>query len=201
MYLSFLVYVLVCAGAQAVVHLGMHGTVEWLPGQPLGNDRRSWSDELVGLPNVYVYAANNPSESILAKRRGYGTIISYNVPPYGRAGLYLELANLKELVDEYRTESTREGVNEDLCQTIYDLAQRSGMTNDVPLLLDPNDKESALEGPDLPKSVFEEEGHFCVVGASSFGLPQHSARSLVLFGFKVRGALSFGAHGREPIAY
>jgi len=141
--------VLVCAG-----------TVEWLPGQPLGNDRRSWSDELVGLPNIYVYSANNPSESILAKRRGYGTIVSYNVPPYGRAGLYLELANLKELVDEYRTDTTREGVNKDLCQTIYDLAQRSGMTNDVPLLLDPNDKESALEGPDLPKSVFEEEGLF-----------------------------------------
>jgi magnesium chelatase subunit H len=39
------------------------------------------------MPNVYVYAANNPSESIVAKRRGYGTIVSHNVPPYGRAGL------------------------------------------------------------------------------------------------------------------
>ena len=53
-------------GSQAVIHFGMHGTVEWLPGQPLGNDRKSWSDELLGpLPNLYVYAANNPSESIL----------------------------------------------------------------------------------------------------------------------------------------
>lgn len=40
------------------------------------------------LPNVYVYAANNPSESIVAKRRGYGTIVSHNVPPYGRAGAW-----------------------------------------------------------------------------------------------------------------
>lgn len=46
----------------------------------------------------YLYAANNPSESIVAKRRGYGTIVSYNVPPYGRAGLYKELASLRELV-------------------------------------------------------------------------------------------------------
>jgi hypothetical protein len=47
----------------------------------------SWSDVLLGpLPNVYLYAANNPSESIVAKRRGYGTIVSHNVPPYGRAG-------------------------------------------------------------------------------------------------------------------
>ena len=50
-----------------------------------GNSGFSWSDVLLGdLPNVYVYAANNPSESIIAKRRGYGTIISHNVPPYGR---------------------------------------------------------------------------------------------------------------------
>lgn len=59
--------------------------VEWLPGAPLGNSGLSWSDVLLGdLPNVYVYAANNPSESIIAKRRGYGTIVSHNVPPYGR---------------------------------------------------------------------------------------------------------------------
>lgn len=51
-----------------------------------GNTGLSWSDVLLGhLPNVYVYAANNPSESILAKRRGYATIVSHNVPPYGRS--------------------------------------------------------------------------------------------------------------------
>ena len=51
----------------------------------IGNSGLSWSDVLLGnMPNVYVYAANNPSESILAKRRGYGTIISHNVPPYAR---------------------------------------------------------------------------------------------------------------------
>ena len=50
-----------------------------------GNTGLSWADVLLGeLPNVYVYAANNPSESIIAKRRGYATIVSHNVPPYGR---------------------------------------------------------------------------------------------------------------------
>lgn len=48
------------------------GTVEWLPGSPLGNSGYSWSDVLLAdMPNVYIYAANNPSESIVAKRRGY----------------------------------------------------------------------------------------------------------------------------------
>ncbi|MBD2019718.1 cobaltochelatase subunit CobN, partial [Leptolyngbya sp. FACHB-36] len=50
--------------AHAIVHFGMHGTVEWLPGSPLGNTGYSWSDTLLGsLPNLYIYAANNPSES------------------------------------------------------------------------------------------------------------------------------------------
>jgi len=90
-------------GADVVLHFGMHGTVEWLPGAPLGNTGFSWSDVLLGeLPNVYVYACNNPSESIVAKRRGYGTIVSHNVPPYGRAGLYKQLAQLKDLISEYR---------------------------------------------------------------------------------------------------
>ncbi len=89
--------------ADAIVHFGMHGTVEWLPGSPLGNTGYSWSDILLGnLPNLYIYAANNPSESILAKRRGYGVLISHNVPPYSRAGLYKELVNIRDLIAEYR---------------------------------------------------------------------------------------------------
>lgn len=47
---------------------------------------------------MYIYACNNPSESIIAKRRGYGTIVSHNVPPYGRAGLYKQLAELRALL-------------------------------------------------------------------------------------------------------
>jgi len=136
-------------GAQAVMHLGMHGTVEWLPGQPLGNDRESWSDELLGgIPNIYVYAANNPSESILAKRRGYGTLVSYNVPPYGRAGLYLELANLKDLISEYRI-----GAAEDLQQPIWSTCQRCGIETEVPLMLNEEDNESRVTEPELPESM------------------------------------------------
>ena len=113
----------------------MHGTVEWLPGQPLGNDHQSWADLLMGgLPNIYVYAANNPSESILAKRRGYGTLVSYNVPPYGRAGLYLELANLKDLVNEYRTgEVASSSSRSDLREAILASCERTGITSDVAL--------------------------------------------------------------------
>lgn len=94
------------------------------------------------------------SESILAKRRGYGTLVSYNVPPYGRAGLYLELANLKELVEEYRADQGKEKSDVGLCQTIYDSAQRSGMVNDVPLFANPDDKTTVFSGTDLPTDIF-----------------------------------------------
>lgn len=87
------------------------------------------------MPNIYIYAANNPSESILAKRRGYGTLVSYNVPPYGRAGLYMELANLKELVGDYRSIEDRSGGGEkEMADTILSSAQRCGMLNDVPFI-------------------------------------------------------------------
>ncbi|MEG4516662.1 MULTISPECIES: magnesium chelatase subunit H [unclassified Microcoleus] len=108
--------------ADAVVHFGMHGTVEWLPGSPLGNTGYSWSDILLGsLPNLYIYAANNPSESMLAKRRGYGVLISHNVPPYGRAGLYKELMALRDLIAEYREDTAKNYVlKEAICKKILD---------------------------------------------------------------------------------
>eukprot|EP00850_Spirogloea_muscicola_P001632 SM000006S19397 [mRNA] locus=s6:517747:530754:+ [translate_table: standard] len=116
--------------ADALIHFGMHGTVEWLPGSPLGNTGYSWSDVLMGnIPNLYVYAANNPSESIVAKRRGYGTIISYNVPPYGRAGLYKELASLRELISESREDPTK---NEALKPVIISTLLSSGLQSDCP---------------------------------------------------------------------
>ncbi len=116
--------------AHAVVHFGMHGTVEWLPGSPLGNTGYSWSDILLGdLPNIYVYAANNPSESMLAKRRGYGVLISHNVPPYGRAGLYKELVALRDLISEYREDPKKNyALKEAICKKIVD----SGVNVDCP---------------------------------------------------------------------
>jgi magnesium chelatase subunit H len=116
--------------ADAVIHFGMHGTVEWLPGSPLGNTGYSWSDILLGnLPNLYLYAANNPSESILAKRRGYGVLVSHNVPPYGRADLYKELAALKDLIAEYREDPAKNDVlREGICKKIVD----AGIDADCP---------------------------------------------------------------------
>ncbi len=116
--------------ADAMIHFGMHGTVEWLPGSPLGNTGYSWPDVLLGeIPHIYIYAANNPSESMLAKRRGYGVLVSHNVPPYGRAELYKELAALRELIQEYREDPEKNyALKEAICKKIVD----SGVDADCP---------------------------------------------------------------------
>ncbi|CAB1111031.1 unnamed protein product [Ectocarpus sp. CCAP 1310/34] len=138
-------------GAQAVVHLGMHGTVEWLPGSPLGNTRGTWPDALLGdMPNAYVYAANNPSESILAKRRGYGTIISHNVPPYSRAGLYKQLATLKDLLREFREDPVK---NASLRPVIAATMQQAGLYEDLPF---PGNGGEGGEGGVLTAEAAEE---------------------------------------------
>jgi len=89
--------------ADALVHMGMHGTAEWMPGLQLGLTEECWPDTLLGeIPSLYVYPLNNPSEANMAKRRGYSVIVSHAIPPYSRAGLYKEFLALKELLNDWR---------------------------------------------------------------------------------------------------
>ncbi|TKD50937.1 magnesium chelatase subunit H [Sphingomonas baiyangensis] len=91
-------------GAHAVLHFGTHGALEFMPGKQTGMSARCWPDRLIGdLPNLYLYAANNPSEGLLAKRRSGATLVSYLTPPLARAGLYKGLADLKLLIERWRT--------------------------------------------------------------------------------------------------
>ncbi len=95
-------------GADAVIHVGMHGTAEWMPGLQLGLSHDCWPDMLLGeVPHFYLYPINNPAEANIAKRRGFATIVGHAIPPYGRAGLYKELQALKDLLEEYRSRRSR----------------------------------------------------------------------------------------------
>jgi magnesium chelatase subunit H len=99
-------------GANAVLHFGTHGALEFMPGKQVGLTGDCWPDRLIGdMPNFYLYAANNPSEGALAKRRSGATLISYLTPPITRAGLYKGLSALKASLDRWRA-SAPEAVNE-----------------------------------------------------------------------------------------
>ena len=92
-------------GADAVLHFGTHGALEFMPGKQAGLSAACWPDRLIGdLPNLYLYASNNPSEGALAKRRTGATLISYLTPPVAAAGLYRGLLDLKASLDRWRAQ-------------------------------------------------------------------------------------------------
>ena len=90
--------------ADAVLHFGTHGALEFMPGKQTGLSGECWPDRLIDdLPNFYLYASNNPSEGMLAKRRAGAALISYLTPPVTKAGLYKGLADLKSSLDRWRS--------------------------------------------------------------------------------------------------
>jgi magnesium chelatase subunit H len=90
-------------GANAVLHFGTHGALEFMPGKQVGLTADCWPDRLIGdLPNFYLYAANNPSEGALAKRRSGATLVTYLTPPIAQAGLYKGLLDLKGSIQRWR---------------------------------------------------------------------------------------------------
>ena len=89
-------------GADAIVHLGKHGTLEWLPGKMLALSAACAPDAALGdVPLVYPFVVNDPGEGVQAKRRAHAAIVDHLVPPMMRADTYDELAELEALLDEY----------------------------------------------------------------------------------------------------
>ena len=89
--------------ADVVLHFGMHGALEFMPGKQTGLGAESWPDRLIGdLPNVYLYASNNPSEATLAKRRSGAVTVSHLTPPLAASGLYRGLLELKDSLTRWR---------------------------------------------------------------------------------------------------
>ena len=137
--------------ADAVVHLGTHGSLEWLPGKTVGLNGESAPDQLVGdLPNIYPYIVNNPGEGTQAKRRSYAAIVDYLTPVMANAGTYDGLADLEALANEYREagmEDARADDGQQLEELIrsrvddLDLAVELGMAGTI-------DEQLAVRGPD-----------------------------------------------------
>jgi magnesium chelatase subunit H len=127
-------------GANAVLHFGTHGALEFMPGKQTGLSASCWPDRLItDVPNFYYYASNNPSEGMLAKRRSFATLISHLTPAITQAGLYRGLADLKASLDRWRalppeaTHAEREG----LATLIQSQAAMVDLTQAEPAWADP----------------------------------------------------------------
>ena len=109
-YLAFYYWLREVFKADAVIHFGTHGNLEWLPGKAVGLDEESYPDIAFGaMPNIYPYLMTISGEGIIAKRRSAACLIGYLPAPVAEAGAFDEIAELEKLADEYSHFQNKEG--------------------------------------------------------------------------------------------
>jgi cobaltochelatase CobN len=120
-------------GADAVVHLGKHGTLEWLPGKGLGSSAECAPDAVLGdLPLVYPFIVNDPGEGTQAKRRAHAVVVDHLIPPMARADTYGDMARLEQLLDEYATLAALDPAKIPTVRAqIWDLVQSAQLHHDL----------------------------------------------------------------------
>ncbi|SOB90846.1 cobaltochelatase CobN subunit [Rhodobacter sp. JA431] len=156
--------------ADTLLHFGMHGALEFMPGKQAGMCEECWPDRMIGnLPNVYLYAANNPSEATLAKRRSNAVIVSHLTPPLAQSGLYKGLSELKESLGRLRALPPESPEAEDLAELVREQAKGVDM--------DASDLSTLWE------KLLETEGALITEGLHVLGKPmtaEHRAEMLDL---------------------
>jgi len=165
--------------ADAVLHFGTHGSLEFMPGKQVGMSGECYPDRLAGtIPNLYYYAANNPSEATIAKRRSYAATISYLTPPAENAGLYKGLKELSELVSSYQGLRENEARGPSIVNSIIAAAYSCNLDKDVKNLPDVefDSKDVDLERRDtivgmVYQRLMEIESRLLPMGLHTVGVP------------------------------
>jgi magnesium chelatase subunit H len=168
--------------ADAVLHFGTHGSLEFMPGKQMGMSGDCYPDNLIGnIPNLYYYAANNPSEATIAKRRSYAETISYLTPPAENAGLYKGLKELSELIGSYQTlKDSGRGVQ--IVDTIVDKARLCNLDKDIELS-ETNAQEMSAEERDnvvgmVYRKLMEIESRLLPCGLHVIGKPPSAEEAI-----------------------
>ncbi|WP_067431602.1 cobaltochelatase subunit CobN [Nocardioides jensenii] len=129
--------------AHAVVHLGKHGSMEWLPGKNAALAATCATDAVIGnLPLIYPFLINDPGEGAQAKRRAHATIVDHLIPPMARAESYGDIAKLEQLLDEYANIAAMDPPKLPMIRAqIWTLMQSAQMHKDLGLESQPGDEE------------------------------------------------------------
>lgn len=145
-YLAFHIWLREAFGAQAVIHNGKHGNLEWLPGKALALSPACYPEAALGpLPNIYPFIVNDPGEGSQAKRRTSAVIVDHLTPPLTRAESYGPLKHLEALVDEYYLASGLDARRMTrLRNDILEVAESAGLDLDAGLA-DCDDEDEALQ--------------------------------------------------------
>ncbi len=128
-------------GAHAMVHLGKHGNLEWLPGKTLGMSASCGTDAALGdLPLIYPFLVNDPGEGTQAKRRAHATLVDHLIPPMARAETYGDIARLEQLLDEHANVSALDPAKlPAIRQQIWTLMRAAKMDHDLGLAERPDE--------------------------------------------------------------
>ncbi|WP_306205058.1 cobaltochelatase subunit CobN [Actinoplanes sp. RD1] len=130
-------------GAHAVVHVGKHGNLEWLPGKNVGMSASDGTDAALGdLPLIYPFLVNDPGEGTQAKRRAHATLVDHLIPPMARAESYGDIARLEQLLDEHANIAALDPAKLPAIRAqIWTLIQAAKMDHDLGLASRPGDEE------------------------------------------------------------
>ncbi|GAA1390874.1 cobaltochelatase subunit CobN [Luteococcus peritonei] len=145
-------------GAHAVVHVGKHGNLEWLPGKKAALSAGCGTDAALGsMPLVYPFLVNDPGEGTQAKRRAHATIVDHLVPPMARAESYGDIARLEQLLDEYGNVSAMDPAKAPALQgEIWTLLRAARMDQDLGV-------ENRPEGEAFDDMVGQIDYHLCAI--------------------------------------
>jgi cobaltochelatase CobN len=152
-YFAFYAWLRATFAAQAIVHLGKHGTLEWLPGKSLALSRSCYPEAVLGpVPHLYPFIVNDPGEGTQAKRRAQAVIVDHLTPPLTRAECYGVLRDLEQLVDEYYEASAVDPRRlKVLSRAILDLAESAGVALDC----------GVARGDDEPAALKKLDAYLC----------------------------------------
>ncbi|MEU7896776.1 cobaltochelatase subunit CobN [Nonomuraea sp. NPDC049152] len=130
-------------GAHAMVHVGKHGNLEWLPGKSAGMSAACGPDAALGdLPLVYPFLVNDPGEGTQAKRRAHAVLVDHMVPPMARAETYGDIARLEQLLDEHASIAAMDPAKLPAIRAqIWTLIQAARLDHDLGLADRPHDTE------------------------------------------------------------
>ncbi|WP_327102974.1 cobaltochelatase subunit CobN [Nonomuraea glycinis] len=130
-------------GAHAMVHVGKHGNLEWLPGKSAGMSAACGTDAAIGdLPLIYPFLVNDPGEGTQAKRRAHAVLVDHMVPPMARADTYGDIARLEQLLDEHATIAAMDPAKLPAIRAqIWTLIQAARLDHDLGLDDRPHDSE------------------------------------------------------------
>jgi cobaltochelatase CobN len=146
-------------GAQAVLHMGKHGNLEWLPGKATALSEECYPEIMLSdLPNFYPYIINNPGEGTQAKRRAHAVIIDHLIPPMTQAETYDDLARLEQLLDEYYRMASLDPVKlPQITRQIWSIVTKNNLDRDLKV-------ERCPEAEEFDAFLQEIDGYLCELG-------------------------------------